>query len=378
MKTVGVYIHIPFCKSKCYYCDFNSFSGKEDMVEKYIKNLIYELKIYKKLIKEYSISSIFIGGGTPSHIDEKHIGTILGFIKENFNTTSLEEVTIEINPGTLDIKKVNAYRSFGINRISMGVQSLNNRSLQSIGRIHSEQDVYDSYELLRKAGFTNINLDFIFGLPNETIQDVEGNLEKIELLRPEHISYYGLILEEDTQLYKIKDQGKLSLPSETLERDMYHLIRERLGQMGYIHYEISNFSLKDYECKHNILYWEIKPYIGLGLSSHSYLNGKRYWNKNNFNDYLLDLDKGILPIEDGEDIVKEIEISEFCIMGLRLIRGIDKDLFRNRFKKDIKHFFKKEIEKHCRDGLIIEEDNFIRLTEKGLDLSNIVEMDFLL
>lgn len=378
MKEIGLYIHIPFCKSKCYYCDFTSFSNQENIVEKYIENLVKELSIYKEIIKEDRIKTIFIGGGTPSYIDEKHIEQILKFIRANFNIETLEEVTIEINPGTLDIKKAKVYKNAGINRISMGVQTLNDTHLKNIGRIHTQKEFYDSYDILRKAGFTNINVDFIFGLPDETIEDVEENLKAIESLKPEHVSYYGLILEKDTPLYRLNKNNKLNLPSESQEREMYHLIKKRLKNMGYRHYEISNFALKEKECKHNILYWTIEPYIGVGLSSHSYLNNRRFWNRDNFKDYFIDLNKGILPIEGGEDTNRDMEIAEFSIMSLRLIEGIDKKRFKERFEKDIKYYFKQIINKHLKDGLIVENDNFIKLTSKGLDLSNLVEIDFLL
>lgn len=378
MKEIGLYIHIPFCKSKCYYCDFVSFSGKEDMVELYIENLLKELNIYKDLVRNYSIKTIFIGGGTPSYIDGEHIERLMGFIKENFNVEDLKEVTIETNPGTLDLEKATIYKKAGINRVSMGVQTLNDEHLKKIGRIHTEEETYQSYKILREAGFKDINLDFIFGLPGETIEDVEENLKKIGILKPEHISYYGLILEEDTLLYRLEEEGKLNIPNEVEERKMYYLIKKSLKDMGYLHYEISNFSLKGYECKHNILYWEIEAYISVGLSSHSYLNNRRYWNRDNFKDYFSDLSKGRLPIEGGEDISRQIELSEFAIMGLRLTDGIDKKTFKNRFGKDINHFFDREIEKHLGNGLIVESENSIKLTEKGLDLSNLVEVDFLL
>lgn len=378
MEEIGLYIHIPFCKSKCYYCDFASFSGQENIIEKYIENLMKELKLYKSLMGNYTIKTIFIGGGTPSHIDGKYIKRILDFVNLNFNTKDLEEVTIEINPGTLDLKKAKIYKEAGINRISIGVQTLNDKDLKSIGRIHTENEFYESYEVIKKAGFTNINLDFIFGLPDEKIEDVEENLNKIKDLKPSHISYYGLILEEDTILYELDKKGKLNIPSDAEEREMYYLIKKSLKNMGYNHYEISNFALDKKECKHNLLYWAIDSYIGVGLSSHSYFNKRRYWNRNNFNEYFSDLDKNKLPIEGGEEIPLEIEISEFAIMGLRLIKGIDKKIFGKRFKRDINYYFKEVADKHIEDGLLTEDENFLKLTSKGLDLSNRVEVDFLL
>lgn len=378
MKEIGIYIHIPFCQSKCYYCDFVSFEGKENLVDKYIENLMVELKLYKELVKDSEVKTIFIGGGTPSHIDSNYIKRIMEFIKRNFNTKSLKEVTIEVNPGTLDRIKAKTYKEAGINRVSMGVQTLNNSHLKAIGRIHKEEEVYESLEILKEAGFDNINLDFIFGLPDETIEDVEENLKKIELLKVSHISYYGLILEEGTPLYQADKSKDLKIPSDSLERNMYYLIKKRLKSMGYIHYEISNFALQEKECKHNILYWEIKPYIGVGLASHSFIDNRRHWNHENFNDYFSDLEKQLLPIEDGEDISLEVEISEFAIMGLRLIKGIDKSVFKKRFRHEIGYFYNEIIEKHLKDGLLIEDESYIKLSSKGLDLSNIVEVDFLL
>lgn len=378
MKELAIYIHIPFCKAKCYYCDFVSFAGKENWIDKYIDYLIKELDIYKTQVKDYSIKSIFIGGGTPSHIDAKHIERLLNFIKANFNTENMDEVTIETNPGTLDLEKVTSYKESGINRVSMGVQTLNDHHLKNIGRIHREEKVYESLDLLRKVGFKDINLDFIFGLPDETIKDVEENLNKIQILKPTHISYYGLILEKGTKLYNLEKSGKLNLPSDIKEREMYYLIKRRLKSMGYEHYEISNFACENYECKHNLLYWKIEEYIGLGLASHSFLNGRRYWNVDNFDDYFSALKNYHLPIENFELINLHTEASEFAIMGLRLIEGIDKELFKIRFKGDIGDYFEKEIEKHLKNGLLEENEKFLKLTSKGLDLSNQVEVDFLL
>ncbi len=378
MKELGMYIHIPFCKAKCHYCDFTSFSGEDKIIDRYIENMIKELNIYKNNIKNFRIKTIFIGGGTPSHIDVKYIEKILKFIRENFNTENLQEVSIETNPGTINFEKAKRYKDAGIDRISMGVQTLNNSHLKNIGRIHSENEVYESLEILKRVGFTNINLDFIFGLPDESIEDVEENLRKIEKLKVSHISYYGLILEEGTPLYDLEKNGKLNLVSDIEEREMYYLIKRKLKAMGYHHYEISNFAIKDHECKHNILYWEIEEYIGIGLSSHSFLDGRRYWNRDKFTSYFSDIEKEILPIQSGEDIKLETEISEFTIMGLRLIKGIDKELFKNRFHRDIYYYYKENIKKHIDNKLLVEDDSHIKLTDRGMDLSNQVEVDFLL
>ncbi len=377
MKELSLYIHIPFCISKCYYCDFSSFTNINHKIEDYINSLIFELSIYKEKVKDYNIKTIFIGGGTPSCIKPEYIYNILQFIHKNFNTTNLSEVTIEANPGTLDREKVKIYKESGINRVSMGVQTLDNELLKSIGRIHKVEDFYKSYEILRNEDIKNINVDLIFGLPNQTITHVIDSLEKVIKVGVQHISYYGLILEEGTRLYKLYEEGKILLPDEDTERLMYHKATEYLIGHGYSHYEISNYALPGYECKHNLVYWDVEPYLGVGLSSHSNMEKKRFFNTSNINTYIENLKKGILPIEGEELIDKNTEIEEFCILGIRKISGIDKDQFKRRFGLEIEKLYKDIINKHIKNGLIIDEDKNIRLTKLGLDLSNLVEIDFL-
>lgn len=378
MKELSLYIHIPFCISKCYYCDFSSFVNINHKIDDYIDSLIHELSLYKERINQYNIKTIFIGGGTPSCINPKHINRILEFIYKNFRTTGLVEVTIEANPGTLDREKVQIYKKSGINRVSIGVQTLDDNLLESIGRIHKAKDFYRSYEILREENINNINVDLIFGLPNQTIDNVIDSLKKVIELGVEHISYYGLILEDGTRLYKSYIEGKILLPDEDMERLMYHKATEHLIEHGYDHYEISNYALPSYECKHNLVYWDVKPYLGIGLSSHSNMEGKRFSNTSNINIYIENLKKKILPIEGEEIINKNTEIEEFCILGLRKISGIDKVQFKNRFGIEIEELYKDIINKHIKNGLILNEDNCIQLTKRGLDLSNLVEVDFLM
>ena len=377
MKEISLYIHIPFCVSKCYYCDFSSFSNMNDKIDSYINSLINELSLYKERIKGYQIKTIFIGGGTPSCIDPRYINRIMDYIYKNFNTNNLTEVTIEANPGTLDKEKIKIYKQSGINRVSMGAQTLDNDLLLSIGRSHDVDDFYKSYDLLRQANINNINVDLIFGLPNQKLDDVIDSLKKVIELKVEHISYYGLILEEGTYLNKLFNEKKISLPNEDDERLMYHKATEYLIHNGYNHYEISNYSLPNYECKHNLVYWDVKPYIGFGLSSHSNIEGKRFWNTSNINRYIEDLSKNNFPLEGEEVINKDNEIDEFCILGLRKIVGINKKEFKNRFGIEIENIYKDIINKHVSNGLIYNSVEYIKLTKKGLDLSNLVEVDFL-
>lgn len=377
MKEISIYIHIPFCIRKCYYCDFTSFSNMNEKIPLYMKSLKTELDLYKERLRDYSIRTIFIGGGTPSAIDGRYIYDLLSYLYRNLNMSKDLEITIEANPGTLDSEKVKIYREAGINRVSMGVQTFNDDLLKSIGRIHKLEDVYESYKLLRKEKFENINMDLIFGLPDQSLDDVLFSIKEAINLGVEHISHYGLIIEEGTQFYKLSKMGKLNLPNEDEERLMYHKATEYLLERSYNHYEISNYALPHYECRHNLVYWELAPYLGLGLASHSYMENKRFYNTSNIIEYIEKLGSYQLPVEGEEFIDESSAIEEYCILGLRKIKGINKDEFKKRFNKDIETIYKDVINKHISGGLIIDDGVNIRLTKKGLDLSNLVEVDFL-
>lgn len=377
MKDLSLYIHIPFCISKCSYCDFLSFTCKDEKIETYIDALLMELKLYKEIITDYRIRTIFIGGGTPSSIDEGHISRILDYIMKNYKIEKLEEVSIETNPGSLSREKVKAYRNSGINRISMGVQSLNDKILKEIGRTHTSQDFYDSLEIIREVGIDNINADLMFGLPGQNLSDVLYSLDKVIQLGLEHISYYALILEEGTDIFYRHLRGEIGLPREEEEREMYHSIVRILKENSYDHYEISNFAKPGYTCKHNLVYWDTGAYLGLGLNSHSNLGEKRFANTDDIDEYIFKLKNKKFPLKELIDIPKEIEIEEFCIMALRKISGISKVDFKNRFGVNIEELYGPMIKKHEKNGLIKNSQANISLTSKGLDLSNLVEIDFL-
>ena len=258
----------------------------------------------------------------------------------------------------------------------MGAQTLNDDLLKLIGRSHKVKDIYESYKLLRESGINNINIDLMFGLPNQKIEDVISSLDKVVKLGVEHISYYGLILEENTYLNNLYNKGIIKLPNEDEEREMYHKSTEYLIENGYNHYEISNYALGGYESKHNNVYWDVLPYLGLGLSSHSNLDGKRFWNTSDINLYIEKLNNKDLPIENEELIPRGMEISEYCILGLRKIAGINKKDFKNRFGVEIEKLYIDEIKKHEKTGLLLNNFKNIQLSKKGLDLSNQVEIDF--
>lgn len=374
---LGIYIHIPFCKQKCMYCDFVSFPNQEEKQAQYIEKVLQEINQEKELLLKYQITTIYIGGGTPSVIDSKYITDILNTIKKVANLETLEniEVTIEVNPGTVTKEKLLSYKNSGINRLSIGLQTTNDRLLKTIGRIHKYQDFLNTYKTARKLGFNNINTDLMIGLPTQNLKDVKKSLEEIIMLKPEHISVYSLILEEDTPIEKLVNQGKLKLPSDEAERRQYHYVKNILELNGYIHYEISNFAFPTKQSKHNCNCWEQKEYIGFGVSAHSYISKKRYSNTNNLNQYL---EKNLNEIKTINEIQnQESQEKEYMLLGLRKLEGVQITKFKEKFGKNPIYIFRNEIKKLVEQGLLeIDLDNIL-LTSKGLDLANLVWEEFI-
>ena len=374
MKELGIYIHIPFCKKKCDYCDFISYSDKINCIKEYVETLKNEIKHeLNKIVndkKNYRVTTIYIGGGTPSFIDSKYIVDIINIIKESVLIDNIE-FTIEVNPGTVTKKKLEDYKSVGINRLSIGLQETNNELLKEIGRIHTYEEFLDIYNLARKLGFKNINVDLMIGLPNQSIKNIKDSLEKIINLNPEHISIYSLILEEGTKLYDKYETEKTVLPDEELERNMYWYVKNTLENTGYIHYEISNFAKKGYESKHNVNCWEQKEYIGFGLAAHSYIKGIRYSNDPKGSDPFGSFEKTIHEIQ-----TKENQQKEYMLLGLRKIEGISIQKFKNKFGENPIFLFKNELNKLVEQDLIVVDGDIIKLTNKGLDLANLVWEEF--
>ena len=384
-KELGIYIHIPFCKQKCYYCDFVSFSNKEEYIEKYVETVKREIDSYD--LSNYNITTIYIGGGTPSRIPSEKIQEILEKIKQKIpkNQTKWEdiEITIELNPGTVDEEKIKKYKEIGINRLSIGLQSTNNKLLKEIGRIHTFEDFKNTYNLVKKVGFENINVDLMIGLPNQTISDVKESLNEIIKLNPTHVSVYSLIVEENTKMEQLINNKELQLPDEELERQMYWYVKNTLELNGYNHYEISNFAKKGKESKHNLNCWEQKEYIGLGLAAYSYLNGIRYGNTSDIEKYInvRDFLNSSELEESGIRIVDEVQSledkrKEYMLLGLRKIDGVSIQNFKEKFVENPIFLFRKELEKLVNEKLITIDGDSIKLTNKGLDLANIVWEEF--
>lgn len=374
LKEMSLYIHIPFCKQKCLYCDFPSYSGKEKFISKYINALTKEIILKAS---DYKIKSIFIGGGTPSYLNEEDMEKLLKCI----NTLRLKdglEFTIECNPGSLTEEKLKVMKENNVNRLSMGLQSTKESILKEIGRIHTYEEFKNNYFLARKTGFENINVDLMFGLPNQSIEDWKETLNKIIELSPEHISAYSLIIEEGTYFYNLYDKDKLNLPSEEQEREMYLLAKKILKEKGYHQYEISNFSKEGKECSHNKVYWELKEYLGLGVSASSYVNGKRIKNIDDIENYIENIDN-------NKSVNKEIyennindDMEEFMFMGLRMINGITEKEFKSRFKKHVDTVYGEVIIDNIKKGLLIRKNGRIYLTSYGIEVSNSVMSDFIL
>ncbi|MDB2153629.1 radical SAM family heme chaperone HemW [Clostridium butyricum] len=374
MKEMSLYIHIPFCKQKCLYCDFPSYAGKESLINEYIRALNEE--ILKKCSK-YKIASIFVGGGTPSYLNEINLESLLKTInlldfKDEF------EFTIECNPGTLNEEKLALMKNYNVNRISMGLQTTNDNILKEIGRIHSFEEFKKNYNQARKAGFENINVDLMFGLPNQNMKDWKVSLEDVMSLEPDHISAYSLIIEEGTCFYNLYNNDKLNIPNEEEERSMYLFTKGFLKDYGYNQYEISNYAKVNKECFHNKVYWKCNEYLGLGVSASSFVDEKRFKNIDDIKIY-------IEKINNNEDVTEEIHVNninddmeEFMFMGLRMIEGINLKIFKKRFGKDVFDIYDEVIKNNIKKGLLVVDSEKLYLSEKGIELSNYVMSDFIL
>lgn len=401
---LGIYVHIPFCMKKCDYCDFISYSNCFDMQDKYVETLLEEIEENKDLIKNNFISTIYIGGGTPSAIKPELIKRILDKIYDIIDILAEKiEITIEVNPGTTTKKNLEMYRKCGINRLSIGLQSTDDFILKDIGRIHNYAQFLDTYKWANEVGFENINVDLMLGLPGQNIKMLKNSLEKVINLKPmpNHISVYSLIVEEGTKIEQRIEKGELNLPDDKEERTQYHYMKNFLELNGYKHYEISNFAKPEFESKHNMNCWEQKQYVGFGVAASSYVNGVRYSNTSDLEKYLsvktsdIDIVEGNITrsneIEteigrglDGFENVRVIEENqnkfdmekEFMILGLRKLDGVSISKFEEKFGENPIYLFRNELNKLVEEDLLEIDLDYIKLTSKGLDLANLVWEEF--
>lgn len=405
---LSIYLHIPFCIRKCLYCDFLSYPVKQDEQTEYVRLLMEEIERQAPFYDSHRVISVFIGGGTPSVLSGETIEAILCKLKENFHIEDEAEITIEVNPGTVTKDKLEAYIAAGINRLSIGLQSADDSLLKTLGRIHDFADFVNTYELARKAGFSNINVDLMSAIPGQTEALYRDTLKKVLEYEPEHISAYSLIVEEGTWFYE--HQSELILPSEDEDRRLYEITEELLAFRGFHRYEISNYARDGYECRHNKVYWRRGDYVGFGLGSASMVENVRWSNKSTMDGYRSALqtpcrkehtDLGIqyrtehtdlhMPCseehtdlrylrarlaENVQFLTKEEQMEEFMFLGLRLMEGVKKSSFMEEFGLSVEEVYSEALDKLEKNHLI-ENDNSIRLTPRGIDISNYVMSHFL-
>ena len=373
-QPLEIYIHIPFCVRKCDYCDFLSAPAKKPEMDEYLDALIQEIHLTEDG-RNRPVTSVFIGGGTPSLPEPSRIAEVLSEIRTAFHLSPDAEITIEANPGTLSVKKLQVYREAGINRLSLGLQSCHDGELSGLGRIHTFEDFLDSFRMARECGFRNINVDLMFAIPGQTRESWMESLHETASLGPEHISAYSLILEEGTPLAARKD---LVLPDEDTEYQMYDDTERILRTYGYQQYEISNYARQGKACRHNIGYWTGEEYAGLGLGASSYVKGHRFHSERNLKNYLsVRMQEDLTPLfQDVEALTLEDQMEEFMFLGLRMTKGVSGADFMHRFGFNMFDVFAEAIHKHTVLGLLKIDLPYLRLTEKGLDLSNRVFADF--
>ncbi len=361
-------MHLPFCLKKCAYCDFVSYSAHYDRQRGYLEALKKEFSNYRG----EEIDTVYLGGGTPTSLDTGILIELLDEIFENFSVLPNAEITVECNPKTADFEKFCALKKAGANRLSIGVQSLNDDELSALSRLHSAEDAIDCVNQAEKAGFSNISVDLMFSLPHQTLESLNKTIDGLLTLPVTHISCYGLILEPGTRLFKAVHSGEVLLPDEDTELKMYQAIVETLRKAGFYQYEISNFSKIGYESKHNTRYWKCEEYIGCGAAAHSYFKGERFSKTEDFEKYL----KNPGEKEDVIKISKEDQMSEFMILGLRMMRGVSDEDFREKFGVSFIDVYKEAIEKYEKNGLLERKEGSLRFTEQGVYVSNTVLCEF--
>lgn len=377
MDKISLYIHIPFCAQKCLYCDFPSFARKDHLRKAYIEALNKEIINLREKHNNLEINTIFIGGGTPSVLESNELECLLKEIAK-LNMAKDIEYSMECNPGNLTEEKLEVMKKYGVNRISMGLQAKQDNLLKGLGRIHNYKTFKENFLLAKKVGFNNINVDLMFGLPNQRLNEWEETLREIISLEPAHISAYSLIIEEGTAFYNLYENDKLKLPTEEEERKMYHLAKKILEENGFNQYEISNYAKEGKECRHNLAYWNMDNWIGVGSAAASYINGKRIKNISSVEEYINSINEKGEAVEEIINNSKNDNMEEFMFMGLRKINGIDENEFKKRFSMNINDVYGEILNKYIDEGLLISDSGRIFLSEKGIEISNIIMADFLL
>ena len=376
-KDLGLYIHIPFCIKKCAYCDFLSWSGDKDQKEEYVRDLEQEIRSYKTFAADYQVSTVYFGGGTPSILETGQIERIMEALRQTFRIEKKAEITLEMNPGTARKEKLKVYRQLGINRLSIGIQSVKNENLKLLGRIHTYEDFLESYHMAREAGFDNISGDLISSLPGQTLEEWKEELKILIRTPLEHLSVYQLIIEEGTEFYERYGEHEELLPDDETSREIYLWTGEYLENQGFRQYEISNYARAGKESRHNLRYWERKDYLGLGLGAASMIRNMRMSNTRDWEKYRTGCRDPRKIREEVEFLEEPRQIEEFMFLGLRKTRGVSRKEFRRTFGKDLDLIYEKTLKKYLENGMLQESGDRIFLSEEGILLSNQIFADFL-
>ena len=372
-KELELYVHIPFCVRKCAYCDFLSFPVRKENISAYVKALVREIEEKKEQFSQYRVTTVFLGGGTPSILEGEYTASIFHALRENFDIADNAEITMEVNPGTVSEEKVTMWKKCGVNRLSIGLQSVNDEELKMLGRIHTYKEFLCTWELVRRAGFHNINIDLISAIPGQTEKSWEKTLCTVAKLQPEHISAYSLIIEEGTPFAS----RTLNLPDEDAEYNMYEATAQILREYGFEQYEISNYAKKGRECRHNVGYWIRQDYLGFGLGASSLYGKERFANTQDMKKYLENSRTPEKIREKEPPLTREDEMAEFMFLGLRMTRGISKAEFERQFGSEIDAIYGDVLRKYKSMGLLLEEKGKIFLSREGIHVSNSVMADFL-
>jgi oxygen-independent coproporphyrinogen-3 oxidase len=378
MKKLGVYIHVPFCKQKCNYCDFYSVKWDDEWEHKYIKAVTDEIKGYKEVLGDkYIVDTVFFGGGTPTIIKPSNLKIILDTISIVADIDKNAEISMEANPNTLTDENLKQYKESGINRLSIGIQSLNDEILKKIGRIHNSTEALEAIDRAKKHGFENINADAMFNIPGQTTLDIEETLSKIMERGVKHISFYSLKLEKGTPMYSMEQKNLITMPDEDEERNMYYKGRIVMEKNNLLQYEISNFAALGFQCRHNLKYWNQEEYIGIGPSAHSFMNSIRYSNPSDLNLYCKNIEENNLGRIIQEEMNEEELMFEYIMLRLRLTEGLDAVEFKNKFNVDFNEKYKEQIKYLTENKLIEHSGNIVKLTQRGMDISNYVFEEFM-
>ena len=375
--NLGLYLHIPYCLHKCGYCDFNSHPENQVESVYYVEALLKELKFYSTTLKSYNVPTVFMGGGTPTILPPSQLKKILDTVRQSFNLTPDCEITIEANPATIKLETLQEIHAAGYNRISIGVQSFDEKELQLLERVHNEEEIHSTVHRARSANFENLSMDLMFALPDQSTEKWQSHLKQATAKNPDHLSTYNLTIEPATAFFKLYEKGKLCLPHEDIQLEMYETTIQVLEDAGYSQYEISNFSKPGMESQHNINYWKNGEYLGVGAGASSYLNGERSKNINLPSIYIREIETKASAVDTRERLEPLQAMGETLMLGLRLLKGVSIDVFENRFQVSFQKVYGKAVESLLNQELITLNENRIALSRKGLFLADSVILKFM-